>query len=77
MNISGVASANTKLVLTGSSVDTIAWQPSVSDAGLTRNSDTELYVASGANFNIPVTVKCSFQINGTDANDFDIEVVNQ
>ena len=78
VTISGVASANTKLVLTGASVDAIAWQASVTGiTGLTRNSDTELYIASGANFNVPVTVKCSFQINAADASDFDIKVVNQ
>ena len=78
VTISGVASANTKLVLTGASVDAIAWQASVTGiTGLTRNSNTELYIASGANFNVPVTVKCSFQINADDADDFTITVDNQ
>ena len=78
VEISGVASGNAKLTLTGPSVDNIAWQASVADiTGLSRHSDTELYIASGANFNVPVTVKCSFQINADDADDFTITVDNQ
>ena len=78
VEISGVASGNAKLTLSGASVDNIAWQASVADiTGLSRHSATELYIASGANFNVPVTVKCSFQINADDADDFTITVDNQ